>query len=463
MRSISIQSFHALRAMAVAASMLASYAGFSVAERVERTDRFWQQRLWLTASAAVLGLGMWSMHFFGALEDANPSGTVYQLRLVALCLIAAVSFSWTALRLVVWRPESRARLLCGGLLIGIGVCLMHFLGELAQRTTVIVEFRGVWLVASLLIGSVLSTVSLWLVFGERYDPANTEWLRVGGSALMGSAVAAMHVLLLRALVLAPLPAYVKARGSMRGSEVGEAALLVTFGLVLLVTFGTAAIDKRRYRELSQLHAALAASQQALLRSERQLRDVNAQLSELSIRDSLTGLYNRRRFDKTLETEWRRSLRTQRPLALLMIDVDCFKALNDCYGHQRGDECLREIARVLEEQPRRGHDVVARYGGEEFAVLLPGSDAHSAMYIAETIRICVEAQSMEHRDSLVSDCVTVSIGVCGRIPRVGETPGAMVYEADMALYTAKQMGRNRVELRDEAMVEVKSTHQAIRAS
>lgn len=452
MRSIPIQSFHALRAMAVAASTLASYAGFSVAERIERTDKFWQQRLWLTASAAVLGLGMWSMHFFGALEDANPSEAVYQLRLVALCLLVAISFSWAALRLVVWRPESRARLAAGGILIGLGVCGMHLLGEQAQRTMVIAEFRPEWMVAAVIIGSLLSMISLWMVFGERYDPANTEWLRVGGSALMGSAVAVMHLLSLHATTFVPLPAYAKARGSMRGNEVGEAALVVTFGLVLLVTFGTAAIDKRRYRELSQLHAALAASQQALLRSERQLREVNGQLSELSIRDSLTGLYNRRRFDETLETEWKRSLRTQRPLALLMIDVDCFKALNDHYGHQRGDECLREVAHVLEEQPRRGHDVVARFGGEEFAVLLPGSDARGAMYIAETIRNCVEARGMEHRASMVSECVTVSIGVCSRIPRVGQKTKEMLYEADMALYTAKQLGRNRVELRERIEVQ-----------
>ena len=452
MRPLPIQSFHALRAMAVAASTLASYAGFSVAERIERTDKFWQQRLWLTAAAVVLGLGMWSMHFFGALEDANPSETVYQLRLVALCLLVAVSFSWAALRLVVWRPESWLRLAGGGLLLGLGVCAMHLLGEHAQRTTVIVEFRPEWIVAAVFSGSLLSAGALWLVFGGRYDPANTEWLRVGGSALMGSAVAVMHVLSLHALVLAPLPAYAKARGSMRGNNVGEAALVVTFGLVLLVTFGTAAIDKRRYRELSQLNAALAASQQALLRSERQLRDLNGQLSELSIRDSLTGLYNRRRFDETLETEWRRSLRTQRPLAMLMIDVDCFKALNDSYGHQRGDECLREIARVLEDQPRRGHDVVARIGGEEFAVLLPGADARGAMYVAERIRNCVEEQRMEHLYSLVSGCVTVSIGVCSRIPKVGQNPTEMLHEADMALYAAKQLGRNRVELRDQVKVQ-----------
>ncbi len=147
------------------------------------------------------------------------------------------------------------------------------------------------------------------------------------------------------------------------------------------------------------------------------------------------------------------MRSLRPLALLMIDVDCFKALNDSYGHQRGDECLREIARVLEEQPRRGHDIVARFGGEEFAVLLPGSDASGAMNIAENIRCAVEGQRMEHRESRTGPWVTVSVGVCSRTPRVGEEPGDMLYDADMALYLAKQLGRNRVEMREPAEVEV----------
>src|SRR5579875_3292647 len=129
------------------------------------------------------------------------------------------------------------------------------------------------------------------------------------------------------------------------------------------------------------------------------------------------------------------MRSLRPMALLMLDVDCFKALNDTYGHQRGDECLREIARVLEEQPRRGHDIVARFGGEEFAVLLPGSDAEGAMGIAENIRSAVEAQRMEHKHSSTGPWVTVSIGVCSRNPRVSEGPSDMLYDADMALYLA----------------------------
>lgn len=439
--------------MAVTAAMLASYAAFSLAERIERLERFWLQRLWLTGAATVLGLGMWSMHFFGALEDAAPNEAVYQLRLVVLCLLVAISCSWVALRLIVWRPESRTRLVLGGVLLGLGVSAMHFLGEHALRSSAISVVRWQWVSATVVLGSMLSFMAVWMVFGENHPPARAEWMRVAGSALMGTAVTVIHAVALRALVLAPVGAPAWTQGGVRGSEVGETALLVTIGLVLLVTLGTAAIDKRRYRELSQLHAALAASQQALLRSEGQLREANALLSELSIRDSLTGLYNRRRFDEVFDTEWKRSLRSLRPLALLMIDVDCFKALNDSYGHQRGDECLREIARVLEEQPRRGHDIVARFGGEEFAVLLPGSDADGAMGIAENIRCAVEGQRMEHKESATGPWVTVSVGVCSRTPRVGEGPEDMLYDADMALYLAKQLGRNRVEMREPAEVEV----------
>ena len=442
-----------MRALAIAASILAAYAAFSLADRVNRTADFWRRRMWLTAAATVLGLGTWSMHFFGALEDPYPGEAVYSLRLVVLCLALAVSCAWAGLRIIVWKPQSRLRQIGGSAVIGAGICAMHLLGERALRSVSVTAVRPAWFLISLGVGVLFTFLAMWMAFGEDHDPARGEWMRVGGSALMGSGIALMHLLALRAFVLSPLPAYIKARGSVRGSGVGETALLVTIGLVMLVTLGTAAIDKRRFRELSQLHAQLAASEQALLRSEGQLREANALLSELSIRDSLTGLYNRRRFDEVLDTEWRRSLRTLRPLALLMIDVDCFKALNDSYGHQRGDECLREIARILEDQPRRGHDIVARFGGEEFAVLLPGSDVPGALRIAHNIRGAVEELRLEHRESKASQWVTVSVGVCSRVPHVGEGPGDMLYEADMALYLAKQLGRNRVELREAVEVEV----------
>ncbi len=452
MHPLMLESSHAMRAMAVAASMLASYAAFSLAERLERARGFWRRRLWITAAAVVLGLGMWSMHFFGALEDRTPYETVYSLRLVVFSLLVAVSISWMGFRLIAWQSLSRGRLIAGSLVLGLGFCLMHWVGVEALSS---MQIAAVWrtvLIAGGLTGVVTSFVAVWMAFSEHRDPASGEWLRIGGGAVMGAGMALVHGLITRSLVLTPVPAAL-VRGNARGNAVGETALLVTVGLVLLVTLGTAAIDKRRYRELVRLHMELANSQQALLRSEQQLREANALLSELSIRDGLTGLHNRRRFDQVFEMEWRRSLRNMRPLALLMVDVDCFKALNDAYGHQRGDDCLREVARVLEEQPRRGHDIVARFGGEEFVVLLPGADVHGAMRIAENIRRAVEGQRMEHKRSATGPYLTVSIGVSSRTPQVGETPETMLYDADMALYQAKQLGRNRVEVRDAVEIEV----------
>ena len=442
-----------MRAMAVAASMLASYAAFSLAERLGRAQTFWRKRMWVTAAATVLGLGMWSMHFFGALEDPVPNEVVYSLSLVVLCLLVAISVAWMVFRLIAWQAPSRPRLVAGGCVMGLGMVAMHTVGVQALQSTQIGEFRPVWLIGGAVVGVALSTLALWMAFDEHLDSAAGEWMRVAGGAVMGGGLAAIHLLESQGVTLVPVAASLHLRGSARGSAVGETALLVTVGLVLLVTLGTAAIDKRRYRELSRLNSELANSQQALLRSEGQLREANALLSELSIRDGLTGLYNRRRFDQVFEMEWRRSLRSMRPLALLMIDVDCFKALNDTYGHQRGDDCLREIARVLEDQPRRGHDMVARFGGEEFAVLLPGADVPGAMRIAENIRRAIEGQRMEHKRSLTGQWVTVSVGVSSRTPQVGQTPETMLYDADMALYMAKQLGRNRVEIRDPVEVEV----------
>jgi diguanylate cyclase (GGDEF)-like protein len=173
--------------------------------------------------------------------------------------------------------------------------------------------------------------------------------------------------------------------------------------------------------------------------------VNAMLNELSARDGLTGLYNRRHFDAALETELRRAARNLKPISLLMIDVDCFKALNDGYGHQRGDDCLREVARVLEEHPRRGYDVVARYGGEEFVLLLPEADSCAARATAESIRHAVHALKIENHGSTVGDTVTVSIGVCCDHPHIYDESGQFVRQADAALYEAKRLGRNRVEV------------------
>jgi diguanylate cyclase (GGDEF)-like protein len=174
--------------------------------------------------------------------------------------------------------------------------------------------------------------------------------------------------------------------------------------------------------------------------EQELKEAYAQVEEAAMRDGLTGVVNRRRFDVALSAEWRRAKREEYPLGLLMVDVDYFKKYNDTYGHLAGDECLRRVAQTLLSVPLRAVDLVARYGGEEFAVLLPGGDEAGVKRVGEAIREAVEALEIAHRGS-PRGRVTVSIGCGTLIPDVVADAETLIECADQALYEAKQTGRN----------------------
>ena len=160
------------------------------------------------------------------------------------------------------------------------------------------------------------------------------------------------------------------------------------------------------------------------------------LEELATTDALTGLKNRRKFDTMIEREWRRAIRQKVPLALLMIDADHFKAYNDTFGHQAGDQVLVGVAICITDSVRRAGDCGARYGGEEFAVLLPGLSSMEALVVAETIRLKVE------RWSEPPEVTTVSIGVASLMPAATTDCCELISAADKALYAAKAQGRNR---------------------
>jgi diguanylate cyclase (GGDEF)-like protein len=160
------------------------------------------------------------------------------------------------------------------------------------------------------------------------------------------------------------------------------------------------------------------------------------LEELAATDALTGLKNRRKFDAAIDLEWRRAIRQKVPLALLMIDADHFKAYNDTFGHQAGDQVLIGVAICISDSVRRAGDCAARYGGEEFAVLLPGLSSTEALAVAETIRLKVERWSDEPQGT------TVSIGVASVRPAAATDWSELLSAADKALYAAKAQGRNR---------------------
>ena len=176
---------------------------------------------------------------------------------------------------------------------------------------------------------------------------------------------------------------------------------------------------------------------------RSLELANRKLAELSVTDGLTGVPNRRHFDTVMASEWARVNRNSSSLALLMLDVDWFKAYNDEYGHLAGDQCLRDIAGVLKERVRRPGDTLARYGGEEFAIILADTDADGAQTLAQSLCEAVSERGIVHECSPWG-VVTVSIGVGVQVASRYDTPHAWIRAADAALYRAKTSGRNRVE-------------------
>jgi len=181
-------------------------------------------------------------------------------------------------------------------------------------------------------------------------------------------------------------------------------------------------------------------------AEAALREINLELERLATLDGLTQVANRRRFDEFLGREWRRMKREGAPLSLVLCDIDFFKLYNDTYGHQAGDDCLREVAGVIRQSANRPTDLAARYGGEEFAVVLSNTAAEGALLVAETIRARVQGLHIAHSRSRAHGCVTISCGVSSMVPTEEESPETLIALADKGLYEAKGRERNRVVLK-----------------
>lgn len=191
------------------------------------------------------------------------------------------------------------------------------------------------------------------------------------------------------------------------------------------------IDRREDRE------------RQLVETQAQLEEANRQLSQLSLTDGLTGVANRRHFDRALLAEWDRAARDREPVTLLMIDIDHFKRYNDTFGHQSGDRCLQRIAATIAQAAMRPGDLLARYGGEEFAIILPRTDARGGQFVAERLRAAIAELAIPHSNSPVAPTVTLSIGVATTIPNLRADEATLLASADRALYEAKEQGRNRV--------------------
>ncbi len=209
------------------------------------------------------------------------------------------------------------------------------------------------------------------------------------------------------------------------------------------------IEADEYRLLLKEYKTLLRQMKRIVRmsdkTQQELKRLMDKLDQLSSIDALTGLYNRRHFNEIYVKEWRSSIRNQKELSIIMLDIDYFKKYNDTYGHLQGDECLKEVAKVISKAARRPRDLVARFGGEEFVVLLPETGLKGAVNTAEMILQEVEELGLEHKASPARDTVTLSLGIASAVAHPETPKEDLINNSDQALYQAKNSGRNRYML------------------
>lgn len=197
-------------------------------------------------------------------------------------------------------------------------------------------------------------------------------------------------------------------------------------------------------ERQYLRLELKEKNEALKKLSKELTTANHELERIAVIDSLTQISNRRRFDTVFMVEWMRLMREEQPLSLILCDIDYFKAYNDTYGHQAGDQCLHQVAQAIARAAKRPADLVARYGGEEFVVVLPKTDPSGAVHVAEAIRAEIEELCIHHRSSSIGPQISLSLGVASMIPNRAIAPSQLIEQADQAMYMAKEQGRNQVQ-------------------
>ncbi len=325
----------------------------------------------------------------------------------------------------------------------------HLIEQIASaEATVLVLAEMAFIIAT-------SLALAWLAWSAAFERRYRPWASVlvparGAVAAAHVAQAAAHgqIVLLMVVPVMLISMYFFLGLRLRAAVVSAALAAVSFA-VAAVLYGLAppiALRSDLYVLAMLIGGAIAARQ---LESRARSGFLESHLiAELAQRDALTGTKNRRVFNEHLARIWQRALADRRSLAILLIDVDHFKAYNDLYGHLAGDEALRSVARTVQAFVQRPLDVLARYGGEEFAAILYDVPSDEAREVAERMRQAVMDLNIEHRGSRTAEMVTISIGVAAIEPAAGRECSGALQLADQALYEAKVRGRNTVELMDE---------------
>ncbi|HEV6967234.1 putative bifunctional diguanylate cyclase/phosphodiesterase [Roseateles sp.] len=402
----------------------ASFVALDLAQRVRAPDAAVARGWWLAGSLS-LGTGIWAMHFVGMLALRLPFAVGYDAAVTLLSWLAAVAVSAIALRVAAEDRLTPRRLAIGALSMGAGICAMHYTGMAALVLAPGIRWNWALVAASAGVATGASAAALGIFFWLRRLPH--DWARWGqglAALVMGAAVAGMHYTGMAAAGIDAASVCLSA-GSLGGDNLGSLVAAATFALLLLTLF-TSALDARSQRRTSRLQQSLQAA--------------TTELHEQALRDPLTGLANRQLLDDRLQHAVARGRREGVRLALLTVNLDGFKPINDSFGLSAGDHVLREVARRLQGLAR-GHDTLARLGADEFALMLEGEVGETTLAQVAQRLLDALAAPMAGVPGAGSQPLRLSASV-GIAFYGGEGPGeALIAQADSAARSAKRAGGN----------------------
>ncbi len=411
----------ALVALSVIVAIIASYTALKLAARVARAQGS-LGRTWLAGGAAAMGIGIWSMHFIGVLAMTLPIPLSYNIPITIGSLLIAILTSGFAISFVGRPAITLPRFAVSGVVMGMGVTAMHYAGMAAIDITPAIRYDPPLVAASIVIAVSASCVALWLAFHLRGGASRRLALaRLAASLVMGLAIAGMHYTGMAAARFA--------RGAvcLGGMTLNNGWLAITIGLIalglLVLTLVTAVFDAH-LESRSRQHA-------------QRLEQINADLHHRAMHDSLTGLPNRLLFMERLHAAIDQARQRLESFAVMVVDLDRFKLINDSLGHGAGDELLLQVAGRI-EHALGPDDVAARIGGDEFLLIVRRlSKREVAVQRAAALIELLDRPYLVHGVELHA---TPSIGI-SLYPDDATAAAALISHADEAMYGAKQDGRN----------------------
>jgi diguanylate cyclase len=409
--------------VSLAVASLASYTALDLASRISASKGL-PARLWLLGGAFSMGTGIWSMHFIGMLAFSLPIPMGYDVTVTLISMLIAVLVSGFALLMVTRDTLSRRNLLIGGVLMGLGISSMHYTGMAAMEVSPPIRYHPVLFAASIGIAIAASLAALWIAFTLR-SKTRIVYARLCSAVIMGMAIVGMHYTAMAAAGFAPDA--VCTTGSIVDNSWMAATITIITLLILCETLVLSLLDAR----MASKTARMAAS----------LQEANAELQRMVLHDALTKLPNRLLLADRIEQAVQACKRGATLCAVLFVDLDRFKTVNDSLGHFVGDELLRSIAGRLRSTVRH-EDTVSRLGGDEFVILLRSlAQVEDAIQVARKV---IEVVSQPVRSHGHEMHVTCSLGI-SIFPHHGESAEALITSADVAMYHVKKSRRNDFEL------------------